>query len=73
MSLNLSALNWTAGFKYREVVRNKAERELLQGFACPDCEGFYQAVKSWGIDSCGLPTCGHVKGTKANHLVHACC
>ena len=51
-----------AGYKYREVVRKKAEREELQGFGCADCEGFYKAVQSWGVANCDLPMCGHVKG-----------
>ena len=51
-----------AGYKYREVVRKKADREQLQGFACQECEGFYRAVQSWGMANCQLPTCGHPQG-----------
>ncbi|GAM23218.1 hypothetical protein SAMD00019534_063930 [Acytostelium subglobosum LB1] len=31
-------------YKYREVVRNKAEREKLKGFECDHCKEFYKAV-----------------------------
>ena len=39
------------GYKYQDVVRKKAEREQLQGFECPDCQRFYDAVRSWGYDA----------------------
>lgn len=35
------------GYKYQEVVRRKADREMLLGHTCPDCAGFYVALASW--------------------------
>jgi hypothetical protein len=34
----------------RQVVRKKAERELLQGVDCQACKGWYQAMASWQGD-----------------------
>lgn len=50
-----------SGFKYREVVRKKAEREQLQGFDCQDCRNFYQALTSWGGTEPPMPACGHAR------------
>ena len=58
--------NLHVGYKYRDVVRKKAERELLQGFECQDCKRFYEAVASWGPVG-ELPVCGHVKSKGADH------
>ena len=30
--------------KYRDVVRKKSERELLDAYVCPDCQTFYDAM-----------------------------
>ncbi len=52
-----------AGYKYREVVRKRAERAALPGYECPDCTRFYTALESWGplpgLPPGGLPACGH--------------
>lgn len=56
-----------AGYKYRDVVRKKAEREQLQGFTCPDCEGFFRAVLSWDKNA-KLPTCDHGRGVQLKSL-----
>ncbi|KAK9808228.1 hypothetical protein WJX73_000518 [Symbiochloris irregularis] len=49
-----------AGYKYREVVRRKDEREALQGFDCENCKRFYQAISSWGpMANLPAPSCGH--------------
>ena len=49
-------------YKYREVVRKKAEREALRGFECADCARFYAACESWLTpgDAPPPPGCGHV-------------
>lgn len=52
-----------AAFKYQEVVRKAAERQLLQGIACADCRRFYEACNSWrsGAQPLLEPVCGHVR------------
>lgn len=53
------------GYKYREVVRRKDEREALQGFDCENCKRFYQAITSWGpIANLPTPACGHAVSRK---------
>lgn len=49
----------SAGYKYREVVRNRAERAQLPGYECPDCTRFYDALQTWGAAPLPPPTCGH--------------
>ena len=49
----------SAGYKYREVVRNRAERAELPGYECPDCTRFYDALLTWGAAPLPPPTCGH--------------
>lgn len=47
-------------YKYQEVVRKKAARELLPAYECEECKKFYSALHSWGAaGGLGLPTCGH--------------
>jgi hypothetical protein len=55
-----------AAYRYREVVRKKAEREALPGFECGDCARFYAACESWlapGDAPPPPPTCGHAAQT----------
>ncbi|GMH39047.1 hypothetical protein BSKO_06945 [Bryopsis sp. KO-2023] len=52
-----------AGFKYDEVVRKKADREMLPGFDCVDCRKFYQALSTWGHVG-EAPACGHAVQTE---------
>ncbi|KAK9825186.1 hypothetical protein WJX81_004947 [Elliptochloris bilobata] len=47
------------GYKYREVVRNRAERAELPGYECPDCKRFYDALQTWGAAPLPPPICGH--------------
>lgn len=49
------------GYKYSEVVRRKEDRALLNGFDCPSCKAFYEAVESWGgaFPTGAAPSCGH--------------
>lgn len=48
------------GYKYKETVRKRADREALPGFDCPDCKGFYEAMASWGhLKVSQMPSCGH--------------
>ncbi len=47
-----------AGYKYKETVRKKAEREELTGVECVDCKKFYAAIETWGAVG-NLPACGH--------------
>ncbi|KAK9836606.1 hypothetical protein WJX74_004232 [Apatococcus lobatus] len=58
------------GYKYKETVRKRADREALPGFDCPDCRGFYEAMASWGhLKISQLPSCGHAppgRATPAN-------
>eukprot|EP00775_Hariotina_reticulata_P012320 gene12320-12456_t len=35
------------GYKYSEVVRKKADRELLSAYECEACMKFYGALQSW--------------------------
>ena len=53
------------GYKYKEVVRKKAEREDMLGVECTDCQRFYEACQTWNsIAPTALPKCGHaVQGT----------
>eukprot|EP00887_Chlorella_sp_A99_P001257 scaffold14.g1257.t1 len=54
------------GYKYQEVVRKRAEREALTGFACQECARFYQAVATWGqaaAEQAGAPRCQHGAAT----------
>eukprot|EP00798_Chlamydomonas_sp_ICE-L_P019481 gene19481-26142_t len=51
--------NAKAAFKYKEVVRKKDEREALQGFDCPQCKQFYDALASWGQEVTRPVTCEH--------------
>ena len=50
------------GYKYTSVVRGRAAREALQGYECPQCKAFYEALGTWGV---GVgrdgPQCGHAK------------
>ena len=46
------------GYKYKETVRKKAEREELTGVECVDCKKFYAAVETWG-GAGDMPACGH--------------
>jgi FtsZ-binding cell division protein ZapB len=46
------------GFKHREVIRKKEDREKLQGFECQDCKRFYDAMEKWGAIGV-LPQCQH--------------
>ena len=49
-----------AGYKFKEVVRKRAEREDLVGVECPDCRRFYAACQTWSIVPPGAaPQCGH--------------
>eukprot|EP01026_Neomeris_dumetosa_P061995 TRINITY_DN58594_c0_g1_i2.p1 TRINITY_DN58594_c0_g1~~TRINITY_DN58594_c0_g1_i2.p1 ORF type:complete len:490 (-),score=64.06 TRINITY_DN58594_c0_g1_i2:182-1651(-) len=45
--------------QYQEVVRKKNLRGKLPGHGCPDCDRFYDALRSWNtiIDR---PACGHI-------------
>ncbi|CAL8462867.1 g2401 [Coccomyxa elongata] len=53
------------GYKYKETVRKKAEREELMGIECVDCRNFYAAIETWGAVG-NLPACGHaVRGAAA--------
>ncbi|BDA48139.1 probable DNA endonuclease RBBP8 at C-terminar half [Coccomyxa sp. Obi] len=53
------------GYKYKETVRKKAEREELLGIECVDCRKFYAAIETWGAVG-DLPACGHaVRGAGA--------
>ena len=49
------------GFAYQEVVRRKADRDLLPGHECVDCARWYQALRTWGDAAVPLaaPPCGH--------------
>lgn len=59
----------TVGFKYQEVVRKQADRQLLPGFNCSDCKAFYDALISWG--NVHSPVCGHaVKIGKWHSFLH---
>lgn len=53
------------GVKYTEVVRKKAEREMLDGFECACCAAFYLAISTWGAPPQQLPECGHGKDAAA--------
>ena len=56
-------------YKFKETVRRKADREALQGFDCPDCRGFYEAMASWGhLKVSQLPSCGHAPPGMLFHL-----
>lgn len=56
------------GYKYKEVVRKKAEREELTGIECVDCRKFYAAIETWGAVG-DLPACGHaVRGVPSSLL-----
>lgn len=57
--LLLTCMSLLAGYKYREVVRNRAERAQLPGYECPDCTRFYDALQTWGAAPLPPPTCGH--------------
>ena len=49
-----------AGYKYKEVVRKRAEREDLVGVECPDCRRFYAACQTWSsVPPSAAPQCGH--------------
>ena len=51
------------GYRYQAVVRQKAEREKLQGVECQQCRRFYCALESWGTigqEHVRL-ACGHVQ------------
>jgi hypothetical protein len=58
-------------FKYKEVVRKQAEREVLPAFECAACRSFYSALSSWGgaLGSQGgqlpLPGCAHAQSASA--------
>ena len=48
------------GYKYKEVVRKRAEREALVGVECADCWRFYAACQTWNMVPLGAaPHCGH--------------
>ena len=48
------------GYKYKEVVRKKEEREALLGVECQDCQSFYRACQTWGtLAPAAGPECGH--------------
>lgn len=55
-----STLYAVAGYKYKEVVRKRAEREDLVGVECPDCRRFYAACQTWSsVPPGAAPQCGH--------------
>ena len=55
-----STLYAVAGYKYKEVVRKRAEREDLLGVECPECRRFYEACQTWSsVPPCAAPKCGH--------------
>ena len=39
-----------------------------QGFDCPDCRRFFNAMKSWGDDQ-PLPACGHVESKAGEDVI----
>ena len=41
LSLKKEPVDTPKGYKYKEVVRGKAEREKLNGYTCEECEHFY--------------------------------
>ena len=48
------------GYKYKEVVRKKGDREAMLGVECADCQRFYEACQTWNsIAPASLPKCGH--------------
>ena len=54
------------GYKYKEVVRKKSEREAMLGVECPECQGFYEACQTWNsMAPAELPKCGHAVQGKA--------
>lgn len=44
-----STSNNDVGYKYKEVVRNKAERAKLKAFDCEQCRSFYDAMSDMGL------------------------
>uniref|UniRef100_A0A061R785 Splicing factor 4 n=1 Tax=Tetraselmis sp. GSL018 TaxID=582737 RepID=A0A061R785_9CHLO len=58
-------------YKFKEVVRKKAERSALPGHGCSDCQKFYEALRSWGTNATlvPLPECGHATRPSAQNVV----
>ena len=51
---------WLMPWMLRVLLGQQTVLYTAQGFDCPDCRCFFEAMKSWG-DGQPLPACGHVE------------
>ena len=59
---------WLLPWMLRVLLGHQTVLSIVQGFDCPDCRRFFEAMKSWG-DGQPLPVCGHVESTAGEDMI----